>query len=177
MEQRLGEMLNTAAKLTQKTCKEVETKNMQYIASMFTTTIPYYAKNGPHVASMADPLTELLSDPKYRNVCDEAAFFVWAARTDSYIPDPQFVERVARVAESKPLSGRLTSSIWIEQFEPKQKKDRSALLGQLPAPDEPEVAHPQAIQRDLEDASDGDIQRIMRGTTRQYAKDVRAGRR
>jgi hypothetical protein len=135
----------------------------------------FLSRIGPQVASMDDPLTELLSDPKYRNVCDEAAFFIWAAQTDAYVPDPEFEERVARVAESKPLSGRLITSIWIEHLDARQKKDRSALLGQLQVP-EPEVADPQAIRRSLEDASDGDIERIMRDTTRHYAKEVRAGR-
>jgi hypothetical protein len=129
---------------------------------------------GPQVASMEDPLTELLSDPKYRDVCDEAAFFIWAAQTDAYIPDPEFEERVARVAESKPLSGRLITSIWIEHLDGRQKKDRAVLLGQLQAP-EPEVADPTAIQSVLEDASDADIEKMMTATKREYTKQVRAG--
>jgi len=136
----------------------------------------FLSRIGPQVGNMDDPLTELLSDPKYRGVCDEAAFFVWAAQTDAYIPDPEFEERVARVAKSKPLSGRLITSIWIEHLDARQKKDRNALLGQLQTPDE-EVADPRAIQLDLEDASDADIERLMRGTTHQYAKEVRAGLR
>jgi hypothetical protein len=136
----------------------------------------FLSRIGSEVASMEDPLTELLSDPQYLNVCNEAAFFIWAAQNDSYIPDPEFEDTVARVAESKPLSGRLITSIWIEHLDARQKKDRSALLGQLQAPDEAEVADPSAIQRGLEDSSDAEIERLMRGTTREYAKQVRAGR-
>ena len=137
----------------------------------------FLSRIGPQVGNMEDPLTELLSDPKYRGACDEAAFFVWAAQTDAYIPDPEFEERVARVAESKPLSGRLITSIWIEHLDKKQKKDRTALLGQLQAPDEEKVADPHAIVRALEDSSDDDIERLMRGTTREHAKQIRAERR
>ncbi len=71
----------------------------------------------------------------------------------------------------------MITSIWIEHLDAKQKKDRSALLGQLQAPDEAEATDPRAIQRDLEDSSDADIERLMRGTVRQYAKEVRAGLR
>ena len=137
----------------------------------------FLSRIGPKVASMEDPLTELLSDPKYRGVCDEAAFFIWAVQTDAYIPDPEFEERVARVAESKPLSGRLITSIWIEHLDAKQKKDRSALLGQLQAPDEAEVGDPHAIESALEDANDTDIGKMMTATKREYIKQVRAGAR
>jgi hypothetical protein len=36
----------------------------------------FLSRIGPQVATMEDPLSELLSNPKYRSVCDQAAYFV-----------------------------------------------------------------------------------------------------
>jgi hypothetical protein len=112
----------------------------------------------------------LLSDPKYRRVCDEAAFFIWAAQTDAYLPDSEFEDKVARVAVSKPLSGRVITSIWIEHLDEKQKKDRSALLGQMQAPDDPEVADPRAIAEGLEDMTDSQIDTQYKSVATAFAR-------
>lgn len=131
----------------------------------------FLSRIGPQVASMEDPLTELLSDPKYRTVCDEAAFFVWTAQTDTYVPDAAFEEMVFRAAKSKPLSGRLITSIWIQYLDEKQRQDRSALLSQL---GEPAVPAPPTTEQ-LNNLDDASVERLMADTKKQYVREVRAG--
>ena len=95
----------------------------------------FLSRIGPHVGEMEDPY-QIFNDPKYRSICDEAAYFIWAAQTNSYIPDPEFEERLARVAESKPLSGKLIGHVWIQYLDEKQSRDRQALFNGLQGPEQ-----------------------------------------
>jgi hypothetical protein len=133
----------------------------------------FLSRIGPHVATMEDPMTELLSNPKYRALCDEAAFFVWAARNDNYVTNAEFERMVAHVAESKPLNGRLITSVWIQYLDEKQNR----LLN--PKPEEPAETEPdpREINAELNELDDGSIDHLMRATQRQYAREVRAGSR
>ena len=72
---------------------------------------------------MEDPLSELLSNPKYRNVCDDAAYFIWAARNDNYLPTPEFEGMLARVAETKPLNARVISSVYVQFLDERQNRN------------------------------------------------------
>jgi len=136
----------------------------------------FLSRIGPHVAEMEDPY-EVINSPKYRSICDEAAYFIWAARTDSYIPDPDFEARLARVAESKPLSGKLITHVWIQYLDEQQGRDRQALFNRLSSPEqETQALDPRDVQESLEDASDETIQKLYKGTVREIADSYRRRR-
>ena len=118
----------------------------------------FLARIGPKVTTMDDPF-ELLSDPKYRSVCDDAAYFIWAARNDNYIPSPKFEEMLGRVAETKPLNARLITSIWIRYLDEKQEKNQQA--------DSPEQAET------LEDLDDEAITKTYWNTLKHVARSGR----
>jgi hypothetical protein len=121
----------------------------------------FLSRIGPQVATMEDPLTELLSNPKYRSVCDEAAYFIWAARNDNYVPDAKFEEMLARVAETKPLNARLITSVYVQYLDERQTRS--------PEP-QPE---PNELQQSLEDLDDEAIQRLYWTTAKHVARGGR----
>jgi hypothetical protein len=132
----------------------------------------FLSRVGPRVATMDDPMRELLSNAKYRALCDEAAFFIWAARNDNYTPDAEFEQMVSRVAESKPLNGRLLGSLWIRYLDERQNQNTST----NPGVKEPDTPSPAEIQNAIDGASDSEIEKMLFETKKEYAREVRAGR-
>jgi hypothetical protein len=120
----------------------------------------FLSRIGPQVATMEDPLSELLSNPKYRSVCDQAAYFVWAACNDNYVPDAKFEEMLGRVAETKPLNARVITSVYLQYLDERQNRS--------PEP-QPE---PNELQS-LEDADDETINKTYWDTLKHVARSGR----
>ena len=118
---------------------------------------------------------EMMSDPDLIPIMDQCCEFCWFHCNAHAINTPEWHEYKERTLAGRPTTFDLLDAIWLRYQDHLDQQNRSALLGQLQAPEEPEVADPLAINSALEESSDADIQKLMRDTTRQYAKEVRAG--
>jgi hypothetical protein len=128
----------------------------------------YFATDKREIAS---PF-EILDDPRYKGLCDAAVLFVWQHSRTDYSPSPEREQYIDTYAASRPLSLALLDSAWKACQE---SEKRGALLYQLQP--EPEVADPRELQDSLEESTDDEIERMMAATKREYAREVRAGRR
>jgi hypothetical protein len=100
-----------------------------------------------------------------------------AARTDSYIPDAEFEERLARVAESKPLSGKLITHVWIQYLDEKQGRERQALFNRLSSPEqEAEAPDPRDVAEGIEGMTDEQVNKLYANTVREVADNYRRRR-
>src|SRR3984893_10738297 len=115
---------------------------------------------------------EILDDPRYKGLCDAAVLFVWQHSRTDYSPTSERHQYITDYAANRPLSLLLLDSAWRSRLESERK---GALHYQL-LPDEPEVADPREVQESLEEASDAEIEKMMKATKREFAREVRAGR-
>jgi hypothetical protein len=141
------------------------------------TAIGVYLKHciGEERASEYDSPVEMMTDPRLVPIMDECANFCWFHSNPHAIDTPEWGEYRDRILAGRPATFQLLDAIWLRYQDHLERENRSALLGQLHAPDEPEVVDPTEVESSLEDASDADIEKMMTATKREYIKHVRAG--
>jgi hypothetical protein len=114
---------------------------------------------------------QILDDPRYRPLTDRAALFVWQHARIDYSPTPEREDFINNYAAGRPLSLPLLDAAWRACLEAER---RGALHYRLLS-DEQEV-DPREVQESLEEASDAEIEKMMKATKREFAREVRAGR-
>ena len=113
---------------------------------------------------------EILDDPRYRPLTDRAALFVWQHAKIDYSPTPAREDFINNYAAGRPLSLPLLDAAWRACQESERKGALQHLL-----PDEED--NPRNTLEELNELDDGAIDRLMHATKREYAREVRAGRR
>jgi len=119
---------------------------------------------------------EILDDPRYRELCDQAVLFVWQhARTD-YSPSPEREKYMDEYVARRPLSLPLLDSAWKACQQAEKDYTRSALLGQLDDQAET-MSEPREVAAQINELDDESVDQLMAATRREYAREVRASRR
>ena len=116
-----------------------------------------------------EPDLELIQDPRYRALCDDAVWIVWEVVTDDYTPSPTREAFLRRHCGERPITIPLLNAAWVELKRRESGYARSELLGQVQRPAEPEPVTAKQIDA-LDDES---VDRLYHESLRAYATSVR----
>jgi len=112
-----------------------------------------------------EPTMELVNDPKYRGLCDDAVLTVFEETQLDYVPTAARKAYLLRFAGNRPLTIPLLQQAWKSCQQNESRRERSALLNQIERP-EPEPVTPQQIDA-LDDSA---VDRLYHESLRAYAQ-------
>jgi hypothetical protein len=110
-----------------------------------------------------------VNDPSYRQVCDDACFYVFEASTPDFTPTPERREYLSNFAAGRPLTLVLLQSAWESCKANEKRYERGEVLRQY---ERPEEALP-PTQKDLDALDDTSFERLYRAALRAHAQSVR----
>jgi hypothetical protein len=116
-----------------------------------------------------EPSMELVNDPSYRNLCNDAVLTVFENAQLDYVATPARQKFLLRYAGSRPLTLALLQRAWLGCQENEKRHSRGELLGQFQHPRETEP--PTAKQLDAMD--DDAVNDLYHRSLRHYADSVR----
>jgi hypothetical protein len=115
-------------------------------------------------ARLGDKIDQsVLSDPRYRQVCDDCALFIFINSTPDYVDTPETREYLIRHAAGRPLSLPILRAGHSSMKEAQKQYDNDLRLN--PAPPEP-VPTEEAIEQ----LPDSEVNRLFSGVRRQRAQ-------
>ena len=112
-----------------------------------------------------EPTMELVNDPKYRGLCDDAVLTVFEETQLDYVPTAARKAYLLRFAGNRPLTIPLLQQAWKSCQQNESRRERSAVLEQVERP-EPQPVTPQQIDA-LDDAS---VDRLYHASLAEYAR-------
>lgn len=110
--------------------------------------------------------TEMLGDPALAEVFDDAAMLTWFAARPNVRDSEEWSSFLDDYAGNRPWSHSLLDGAW-EAFAKEQHT--SALFAPVREAEKPPTA------RQIDELDDASVERLMTATTKQFARDVRAG--
>ena len=113
---------------------------------------------------------EILVDPKYRELLNDAARAVWRFSRQDYVPDLEFEALLDRAESLKPLNLHVIDALFDKFEDQKAEHARSTRRTAQPVAPEAEQIPSQA---DLENLSDRDVERLRNATLRERAHEIR----
>jgi len=117
-----------------------------------------------------EPSMELVNNPKYRGLCDDAVLTVFEETQLDYVPTVARKAYLLRFAGNRPLTIPLLQQAWKSCQQNESRRERSAVLNQIERP-EPQSVTPQQIDA-LDDAS---VDALYHGAMQEFARSVRRG--
>jgi hypothetical protein len=126
-------------------------------------------------ASMYSSPLEMMYDAALVPVMNKCALFTWFHSHPHATDEPEWRAFRDRILGTRPITFDLLDAIWLRYQSYLEDESRQPLR-QIEAPDEPEESPSEALVQ-LNALDDDEIDDLMRGTQRQFARDVRAGRR
>lgn len=121
-----------------------------------------------------DSAFEILDDPRYRPLCDEAVWFVWSHAKNDFAPTPEREEFIKRFVAERPLTVALLDAAW-KACQSAERDAAGSLKAHIP-PDEPEP-NQHEIARGLEDLGDEEVRNLLGQTLRVYSRELKQGMR
>jgi len=117
-----------------------------------------------------EPTLELINDPDYRQVCDDAVWAVFEDSQNDYYATPERRAYLARYCGGRPMTLMLLQAAWAACQASEAKHERGEILGHYERP--PETAPPTA--KDLDNMSDDEVDRLYKASLREYVRSVKA---
>jgi hypothetical protein len=112
---------------------------------------------------------EMMGDPKLVPIMDECANFCWFHSNPYALDTPAWHDYKKRILAGRPATFQLLDAIWLRY----QDHIENAMKTDEQQSEEPAEADP----RWMDDLDDAEVNQLMASTKRQYAREVRAGRR
>ncbi len=116
-----------------------------------------------------EPTLDIITDPAYATVCNEAVLYVFEVGETSYTPTPERRNFILRYAAGRPLTLTLIQQAWSACRANEQRHERGELLDQYQRPRETEPPTPKQLDEMDDDAFD----RLYHDSLRAYANSVR----
>jgi hypothetical protein len=113
-----------------------------------------------------EPTLELINDPDYRQVCDDAVWTVFEDSQNDYYATPERRAYLARYCCGRPLTLMLLQAAWAACQASEAKQERSALLTSM---QEPQTERP----ANLDALSDEAVDDLYHRSLRAYAQSIR----
>ena len=116
-----------------------------------------------------EPTLDILTDPSYRQACDDAVYFVFSQITLDYIPTPEREAYMNRHVAGRPVTLALLQSAWTSCLANEQRHQRGELIDQyLPQQEAP------LSPQQLDALSDDQVDRLYKDSIRAYVKSIKA---
>jgi hypothetical protein len=115
-----------------------------------------------------EPTIELINDPDYRQVCDDAVWAVFEDSQNDYYATPERRAYLARYCGGRPLTLMLMQAAWAACQASEAKHERSSLLTSMQEPQQPERP------ANLDALSDEAVDDLYHRSLRAYAASIRA---
>jgi len=112
---------------------------------------------------------ELLDDPNYMSVCNDACFAVFEDTQLDYSPTPERQGYLFRYAGSRPLTLPLLQQAWRSCQANEQRHERSELLTAYQRPEDT----PPPSAKELDALDDAAVDRLYHDSLREYARSFR----
>lgn len=112
---------------------------------------------------------ELINDPDYRQVCDDAVWTVFEDSQNDYYATPERRAYLARYCCGRPLTLMLLQSAWGACQASEAKYERGELLSHY----ERLRDTPPPSAKDLDNTGDAEFERLYRDSLRAYAQSIR----
>jgi hypothetical protein len=119
---------------------------------------------------------EMMHDAALVPIMDECANFCWFHCNPHALDSPAWDAYKSRILAGRPVTFDLLDAIWLRYQDHLEGESDPSLLRQTEAPDEPEETPREALEK-LNALDDDEIDNLMHSTQRQFAREVRAGRR
>ena len=110
---------------------------------------------------------DMVNDPDYLGVCNEAVYSVFTDTQFDYSPTPEREDYLSRYAGTRPLTLELLRQAWRSCQQNEQLHERSELLSPLREQDQPPT------ERELNELNDDEISRLYRSSLREYVKSIK----
>jgi hypothetical protein len=117
-----------------------------------------------------EPTLELINDPDYRQVCDDAVWAVFEDSQNDYYATPERRAYLARYCGGRPLTLMLLQAAWAACQASEAKHERGELLSHYERSQD--TAPPSA--KDLDNMSDDEVDRLYKASLREYVRSVKA---
>lgn len=114
-----------------------------------------------------EPTIEMVQDPAYRTVCNDAVLTVFEEITLDYVPTPERQRYLLRHCGNRPLTLALLQQAWRACQANEQRHERGELLEQYQRPQD------QPNERELNDLSDAAVENLYRASLREYVKSIK----
>jgi hypothetical protein len=117
-----------------------------------------------------EPGMDLLDDPVYRQVCDDAVWYVFADITNDYVPSAEREAYIQRHCAGRPITLALLQSAWTACQQNEQRHQRGELLDQYQRHEELPTT-----PANLDALSDDAVDDLYHRSLRAYADSFRRG--
>jgi hypothetical protein len=115
-----------------------------------------------------EPTIDLITDPAYVNVCNEAVLYVFEVGETSYMPTPERREFLLRYAAGRPLHPPLLQQAWAACQANEIKHERGQVLGQF----QRHETEPPTV-KEIDALDDDQVDELFHSSLRAYANSVR----
>jgi hypothetical protein len=112
---------------------------------------------------------DVISNPAYRNACDQAVMFVWECATADYTPTDERRAYVHRYAAGRPLTLNLLSAAWQDLKQREASYARHELLDQFQRPEDT----PPPSAKEIDALDDDQVSRLYHGALKEYVNSFR----
>ncbi|MGA9511692.1 MAG: hypothetical protein WBV55_23920 [Candidatus Sulfotelmatobacter sp.] len=112
---------------------------------------------------------EMVNDPAYRQVCDDAVLAVFEEITLDYVATPERQRYLLRHCGNRPLTLALLQQAWRACQGNEQRHERGELLEQY---QRPQTAEPPSV-KEIDALSDDQVDELFHSSLRAYANSVR----
>jgi hypothetical protein len=109
-----------------------------------------------------EPSIEILHDPNYRQVCDDAVVTVFEANQADYAPTPERERYLLRYAAGRPLTLMLVEQAWRACQQHEQWHERGQILEQYQRPEQT----PPPSAKEIDALSDEQIDKLYHSSLR-----------
>jgi hypothetical protein len=113
---------------------------------------------------------DLVTNPDYRQICDEAVWHVFADITYDYVPTPEREAYLQRHCAGRPITLPLLQSAWSACQANEQRHQRGELLGQFQREDTPPPS-----AKEIDALDDAAIDDLFHKSLKTYAAQFRRG--
>jgi|HubBroStandDraft_4_1064222.scaffolds.fasta_scaffold240362_2 hypothetical protein len=127
-------------------------------------------------ASQYNSPLEMMYDAALVPIMDKCANFCWFHSHPHALDTPGWHTYKNRILAGRPVTFDLLDAIWLRYQNHLENERTQSTLRQIEAPDEPEETPRESLEK-LNALGDDEIDDLMHGTQRQFAREARAGRR
>lgn len=112
---------------------------------------------------------DVINDPAYRSVCDQAVLYIWEISTTDYSPSAERRSFLLRFAAGRVLTLNLLNQAWQNLKQREADYTRSEVLDQFQRPQET----PPPTAKEIDAMDDASVDRLYHDSLRAYAQSIR----
>ena len=116
-----------------------------------------------------EPSLDLVSDPKYKNLCDDAVFSVWEETQLDFVPTGSRKAFLFRFAGNRPLTIPLLQEAWKNLKAHERRHERGELLNSI---EQRQQTPPTPAE--IDELKDDEVERLYHQSLKAYAEQFRA---